>query len=92
VAELAITGTVHHLNDPGNNPILDLKTASTIHLKPVRPFLSVTQKIDGDLNVDATMSGRLWTVICMIWPQTPSASAARELPFTMETSLQFTGS
>ena len=54
VVDVEIRGTVENLNDPR----LDLAIISNIHLKPASQYLSVAQKIEGDLHVDASVKGR----------------------------------
>jgi outer membrane protein assembly complex protein YaeT len=54
LADLAVNGTVENLNDP----TLDLKLISKIRLEPVVQYLSITQKLEGALNIDASLKGR----------------------------------
>jgi outer membrane protein assembly complex protein YaeT len=54
VADLAITGTVETLNEPS----LDLAATSKVHLRPASQYLSIEQKIEGDLDIDASVKGR----------------------------------
>src|SRR4030095_13969239 len=54
IADLAISGTVKNLNDPS----LDVAATSKIHLEPASRHLSIKQKLEGDLNVEASLKGR----------------------------------
>jgi outer membrane protein assembly complex protein YaeT len=54
IADLAISGTVTNLNDPS----LDLAATGKIQLEPASHYLSIAQKLVGDLNVDASLKGR----------------------------------
>lgn len=54
VGDVAISGTIEDLKDPR----LDLAVAGGIHLKPASQYLSIGQKIEGDLNVDVSVKGR----------------------------------
>jgi len=53
-ADITIVGGVENLE----NPQLDLAVNSNIHLKEATPYLSIEQKIDGDLNLNASVKGR----------------------------------
>ena len=55
VADVALQGTVENLSDPR----LDLSVMGRVHLKPAREYLSLDQNIEGDLDLDATVQGRL---------------------------------
>ena len=54
LADVAVSGTVESLNDPN----LDLRLISTIRLEPATQHLSITQKLVGDVKVDASLKGR----------------------------------
>lgn len=54
LADVALSGTVESLNDPN----LDLKLISKIRLEPAAHHLSITPKLEGDLNIDASLKGR----------------------------------
>src|SRR5262249_32627973 len=53
VVDVATAGTVENLSQPR----LDATVSSTIRLQPASHYLSVENKLEGDLNVDATVTG-----------------------------------
>src|SRR5262249_26173595 len=54
IGDLAISGTVKNLQDPS----LDIAATGKIQLEPASHYLSITQKLEGDLNVAASLKGR----------------------------------
>lgn len=54
LGEMALHGNIANLRDP----LLDLSVVGDVHLVPVREFLSVSQNIQGDLHIEASLKGR----------------------------------
>jgi outer membrane protein assembly complex protein YaeT len=55
VADVATTGTIETLNDPQ----LDLAVTGSVHLQPASRQLAIEERIEGDLNVSASVKGRV---------------------------------
>jgi outer membrane protein assembly complex protein YaeT len=53
LGDLAISGTVQNLSDPS----FDLAATSKIHLEPANHYLSIAQKLEGDLDITTSLKG-----------------------------------
>jgi len=54
LSDLDLNGVVTNLSDP----LLDLSVVGDVHLKPVRQLLSIQPNLQGDMHLDAKLTGR----------------------------------